>query len=159
MKASVIGRVLHRVESASKVSGSCIYSADIMRPDALWAGFLRHPFALSRVVKADASRVQRPSGVKAVITGKDVSPRLEGVTLLDKPVLAQDRVRYIGEKVAAGAGVDKKVVQEALELIDVEYEELPAVFDPIEAMNPDAPLLHPDYPSYQGQHKTEGLRN
>jgi CO/xanthine dehydrogenase Mo-binding subunit len=159
MKTSVIGRGLHRVEGASKVSGSCIYSADIMRPDALWAGFLRSPFAHARIVKIDASRAQRLPGVKAVITGKNVSPRLEGVTLLDKPVLAQDRVRYIGEKVAAVAAVDKNVVQEALELIDVEYEELPAVFDPIEAMNPDAPLLHPDYPSYQGQHKTEGLRN
>src|SRR4029434_6248402 len=103
MKTSVIGRGLHRVEGASKVSGSCIYSADIMRPDALWAGFLRSPFAHARIVKIDASRAQRLPGVKAVITGKNVSPRLEGVTLLDKPVLAQDRVRYIGEKVAAVA--------------------------------------------------------
>ena len=56
MKASVIGRGLHRVEGASKVVGSCIYSADIMRPDALWAGFLRSPFAHARIVKIDASR-------------------------------------------------------------------------------------------------------
>ena len=94
-----------------------------------------------------------------MITGKDVSPRLEGVTLLDKPVLAQDRVRFIGEKVAAVAAVDKDLVQEALELIEVEYEELPAVFDPLVAMNDDAPLLHPDYESYQGLNKTRGLRN
>src|SRR6266540_2830694 len=137
MKTSVIGRVLHRVEGESKVSGSCIYSADIMRPDALCAGFLRSPFAHARIVKIDASRAQRLSGVKAVLTGKEVSPRLEGVSLLDKPVLAQDRVRYIGEKVAAVAAVDRDTVEQALDLIDVEYEPLPAVFDPMEAMSPD----------------------
>ena len=63
-----------------------------------------------------------PGGVKAVLTGKEVSPRLEGVSLLDKPVLAQDRVRYIGEKVAAVAAVDRDTVEQALDLIDVEYE-------------------------------------
>jgi CO/xanthine dehydrogenase Mo-binding subunit len=159
MKTRVVGRKLYRVEGESKVTGSCLYSADIMRPDALWAGFLRSPFAHARVLKIDTSRAQRLPGVKAVITGKDVSPRLEGVSLLDKPVLAQDRVRYVGEKVAAIAAVDKETVEEALELVEVEYEELPAVFDPLEAMNPAAPLLHPDYASYQGPNKTDGLRN
>jgi CO/xanthine dehydrogenase Mo-binding subunit len=159
MNTSVIGRVLGRVEGESKVTGRSTYSADIMRPDTLWAGFLRSPYPHARILKIDASRAQKLHGVKVIITGKDVSPRLEGVTLLDKPVLAQDRVRYIGEKIAAVAAVDRNTAQAALDLIDVEYEQLPAVFDPLEAMNPDAPLLHPDYPSYQGQHKTEGLRN
>ena len=134
MKTSVIGRVLGRVEGESKVTGSSAYSADIMRPGTLWAGFLRSPYPHARVVKIDVSRAQRLRGVKAVITGKEVSPRLEGVSLLDKPVLAQDRVRYIGEKVAAVAAVDRDTVQQALDLIDVEYEPLPAVFDPLEAM-------------------------
>ena len=159
MKTKAIGRILHRVESESKVTGSCVYSADVMRPDALWAGFLRSPFAHARIVTIDPSRAQRLAGVKAVITGKDVSPRLEGVSLLDKSVLAQERVRFIGEKVAAVAATDKQIVQEALDLIEVEYEELPAVFDPQEAMKPDAPLLHPDYASYQGPNKADGLRN
>ena len=75
MKTSVIGRVLGRVEGESKVTGSSAYSADIMRPDTLWAGFLRSPYHHARVVKIDASRAQRLRGVKAVITGKDVSPR------------------------------------------------------------------------------------
>jgi CO/xanthine dehydrogenase Mo-binding subunit len=159
MKTSVIGRALGRVEGESKVTGSSVYSADIMRADMLWAGFLRSPYPHARLVKIDASRAQRLPGVKAVITGKDVSPRLEGVALMDKPVLAQDRVRFIGEKVAAVACNDKDLVQEALDLIDVEYEQLPAVFDPMEAMKPDAPLLHPDYASYQGPNKTDGLTN
>ncbi|MGH7767390.1 MAG: xanthine dehydrogenase family protein molybdopterin-binding subunit [Candidatus Binatia bacterium] len=159
MKATAIGRVLQRVEGRSKVTGSCVYSADVMRPDALWAGFLRSPYAHARILKIDVSRAQRLAGVKAVITGKDVSPRLEGVSLLDKSVLAQDRVRFIGEKVAAVAATDKQIAAEALDLIDVEYEELPAVFDPQEAMKPDAPLLHPDFASYQGPNKTDGSTN
>jgi CO/xanthine dehydrogenase Mo-binding subunit len=159
MNTSVIGRALGRVEGEDKVTGSSTYSADIMRPDTLWAGFLRSPYPHARILRIDASRAQKLSGVKVVITGTDVSPRLEGVSLLDKPVLAQDRVRYIGEKVAAVAATDRDVVQEALELIDVEYEELPAVFDPLESMKPNAPLLHPDYASYQGPHKTDGLTN
>jgi CO/xanthine dehydrogenase Mo-binding subunit len=159
MNTSVIGRVLGRVEGADKVTGSSRYSADITRPDMLWAGFLRSPYPHARILNIDASRAQKLHGVKVVITGKDVSPRLEGVSLLDKPVLAQDRVRYIGEKVAAVAATDRDVVQEAIELIDVEYEELPAVFDPLESMKPNAPLLHPDYASYQGPHKTDGMTN
>jgi CO/xanthine dehydrogenase Mo-binding subunit len=159
MKTSVIGRVLGRVEGEGKVTGSSTYSADIMRPDTLWAGFLRSPYPHARILNIDASRAKNLHGVKVVLTGKDVSPRLEGVSLLDKPVLAQDRARYIGEKVAAVAATDRDVVQEALELIDVQYEQLPAVFDPLEAMKADAPLLHPDYASYQGPHKTEGLTN
>jgi CO/xanthine dehydrogenase Mo-binding subunit len=159
MKTSVIGRVLGRVEGEGKVTGNAVYSADIMRPDTLWAGFLRSPYPHARVLKVDASRAQRLVGVKAVITGKDVSPRPEGVALMDKPVLAQDRVRFVGEKVAAVACIDKDLVEEALDLIDVEYEELPAVFDPLEAADPAAPLLHPDYASYQGPNKTDGKTN
>ena len=159
MKTSVIGRVLGRVEGESKVTGSSAYAADIMRPGTLWAGFLRSPYPHARVVKIDVSRAQRLGGVKAVLTGKEVSPRLEGVSLLDKPVLAQDRVRYIGEKVAAVAAVDRDTVEQALDLIDVEYEPLPAVFDPLEAMRADAPLLHPEFASYEGENKTRGLGN
>jgi len=159
MKTTAIGRMLHRVEGQSKVTGTCVYSADVMRPGALWAGFLRSPYPHARILKIDASRAQKLHGVKVVITGKDVSPRLEGVSLLDKPVLAQERVRFIGEKVAAVAATDKQIAQEALDLIDVEYEELPAVFDPLEAMKADAPLLHPDYASYQGPNKTDGRTN
>jgi carbon-monoxide dehydrogenase large subunit len=130
-----------------------------MRPDALWAGFLRSPYPHARILKIDASRARKLHGVKVVITGKDVSPRLEGVSLLDKPVLAQDRVRYVGEKVAAVAAADRDVAQEALELIEVEYEPLPAVFDPLEAIQAGAPLLHPDFASYVGPNKTDGLTN
>lgn len=159
MSSSAIGRSIPRVEGKSKVTGTSVYSADVKRPGVLWGGFLRSPYPHARIVNIDTSRAAKLVGVKAIVTGKDVSPRLEGCALLDKPVLAQDRVRYIGEKVAAVAATSRDDVEEALELIDVEYEELPAVFDPLDAMKPEAPILHPDYASYKGMNKDESWRN
>ena len=150
---SALGQSIPRVEGLSKVTGSCIYAADVARPNALWGGFLRSPFPHARIVSIDASRARKLSGVKAVITGNDVSPRREGCALEDKPVLARERVLYIGEKVVGVAAVDKDTVEEALALIEVEYEELSAVFEPIEALKPDAPILHPDYATYKGPKK------
>ncbi len=161
MARPVIGRPLPRVEGKGKVTGSCLYSADVILPDALWVGFLRSPYPHAKILHIDTGRARRLPGVKAIVTGKDVIPRLEGCTLLDKPVMATDRVRYVGEKVAGIAAVDKELVEEALGLIAVEYEELPAVFDPIEAMKPESPLLHPDYSAYKGinLNKEPSLRN
>ncbi|NIO12222.1 MAG: hypothetical protein GTO40_31075, partial [Deltaproteobacteria bacterium] len=122
-----------------------MYAGDVSRPGELWGGFLRSPHPHARILHMDVSRAINLPGIKAVITGKDVSPQLEGLGLEDMPVMAQDRVLYIGEKVAGVAGVDQDVVEEALGLITVEYEELPAVFDPLEAIKPEAPLLHPNY--------------
>ena len=155
----VLGKGIPRVEGVSKVTGVCTYAADVNRSDALWGGFRRSPFPHARLLNVDVSRAQRLPGVKAVITGKDVSPRLEGLNLQDQPIFARERVRYIGEKVAGVAAIDKDVVEEALELIDVEYEELPAVFDPLEAMEIDAPILHPDYSTYRGSFKEPSLKN
>ncbi len=159
MKLTFIGRSIARVEGPSKVTGACLYSADITRPDSLWGGFVRSPFSHARILNIDAIRACRLPGVKAIITGKDISPHLEGCALQDKPVMAQDRVRYIGEKVAAVAAIDRDVIEEALGLIEVEYEELPAVFDPLEAMKPEGPLLHPDYATYNGPNKEPSLKN
>ena len=159
MKKSVLGQAIARVEGVSKVTGSCQYSADIHRPDALWGGFLRSPFPHARILNIDTSRAQRLPGVKAVITGKDVPDRLEGLNLQDQPIFARDRVRYIGEKVVGVAALDKDIVEEALECVDVEYEELPAVFDPLEAMTDSAPILHPDYAAYRGSFKESSLKN
>jgi CO/xanthine dehydrogenase Mo-binding subunit len=145
-----IGRGLPRVEGASKVEGTCVYTADVIRPSALWGKFLRSPLPHARILSIDVSQALRLPGVKAIVTGKDISPRLEGYTLQDKPVFALDRVRYIGEKVAGVAAIDKDIAEEALTLIDVNYEELPTVFDPVEALKPEAPLLHPKYASYLG---------
>lgn len=159
MKRRFIGQAIPRVEGQDKVSGHSVYSADVIHPDALWGGYVRSPYPHARIVHLDIGKAKRLTGVKAVVTAKDVAPRLVGVQLKDKPVYARDRVRYIGEKVVGVAAVDKDVLEEALSLIEVEYEELPAVFDPLEAMKPDAPLLHPDFPSYEGPFKNSSARN
>jgi CO/xanthine dehydrogenase Mo-binding subunit len=155
----IIGGHAARIDGPSKVSGRGIYSADIQRPGTLWAGFLHSACCHGRIVRLEVARARKLPGVKAVITGADVAPRLEGYGFRDKPVIAQDRVRYLGEKVAAVAASDRDVVEEALSLIDIEYEPLPAVFDPLEALQPDAPTLHPEYARYDGPNKANGLKN
>lgn len=80
---TVLGQGIARVEGVSKVTGTCTYAADVNRPEALWGGFLRSPFPHARILDIDVSRAQRLPGVKAVITGKDASPRLEGLLEAD----------------------------------------------------------------------------
>jgi carbon-monoxide dehydrogenase large subunit len=147
------------VEGEGKVTGHCVYSADIVRPGTLWGGYVRSPYPHARILRIDASRAKNLNGVSTVVTADEVSSRLVGLQLKDKPVYARDRVRYIGEKVVGVAAVNKEVLEEALGLIEVEYEELPAVFDPMEAIGPDAPLLHPDYPGYEGPFKEPSIKN
>ncbi|HEY2990739.1 MAG TPA: xanthine dehydrogenase family protein molybdopterin-binding subunit [Candidatus Binatia bacterium] len=147
-KFKVIGRPLIREDGLGKVDGSARYTADVIRPGTLWGKVLRSPLSHGRILHIDASRAKALAGVKAVITAADVSPNLIGHTFPDSPALARERVRFVGDKVAAVAAVDKDIAEEALALIDVEYEELPAVFDPLEAMQPGAPLIHPDYATY-----------
>jgi CO/xanthine dehydrogenase Mo-binding subunit len=146
----VIGKAIPRVDGVQKVTGTAVYAGDVSLPGMLWGKSLRSPYPHARILRIDASAAMQLPGVVAVITGADVAGRLFGRTLRDVPVLAHDRVRYAGERVAAVAAEDEDVAEQALSLIDVEYEELPAVFDPIEAMEPGAPILHPDYNSYLG---------
>ena len=155
-----VGQSIPRVEGPAKVKGLCKYTADLGRPGILWGKVLRSPLPHARILNINTSSAQRLPGVKAVITGNDVSRRLVGSSLKDMPVLAQDRVRYVGEDVAAVAAIDADAAEEAIALIHVEYEELPAVFDPLEAMRPDAPIIHPDYASYGGPRtKAPDLQN
>ena len=107
------------------------YTADHYRPGTLWVKVLRSPYAHARIVNIDISRAKNLSGVKAIVTAADLDPQLIGAVLKDMPVLAQDRVRYVGEDIAAVAAVDADTAEEAIHLIDVEYEELPTVFDPL----------------------------
>jgi len=147
---SVIGQPVTRGEGPDKVSGKALYAADIVLPEMLWGKVLRSPFPHARIVHIDTSRARKLPGVWAVLTGRDLPFRRVGRMLCDIPVLARERVLFVGEKVAAVAAEDPDVAEEALLLIDVEYEELPAVFDPLEAMEPSAPVLHPDMASYVG---------
>ena len=147
---SVIGARVGRVEGAEKVSGKAVYAADVHFPDALWGKIVRSPFSHARIVNIDTSKAWTVEGVKAIVTGKDEPNHYQGKSIRDIPVLCWDKVRYIGDRVAAVAAETLDAAEEAINLIDVEYEELPAVFDPLEAMKPGAPILHDDASAYDG---------
>jgi CO/xanthine dehydrogenase Mo-binding subunit len=148
---NVVGRPIGRVEGGAKVTGQARYAADMVQPGQLWGKCLRSPMAHARIVHIDTSAARRLPGVHAVLTAADLPRVLLGLKLMDMPLLARDRVRFVGERVAAVAADDPDVAEEALNLIQVEYEELPAVFDAEAAMQPDAPVLHPDLLSYAGR--------
>ena len=150
MPYTIIGQPAVRVEGQEKVTGSMRYTADVALPGTLWGRPLRSPYPHARILRIDTSRAQQVPGVHAVLIGADVRGVRYGRRLFDVPVLAEDRVRFAGERVAAVAAEDRDAAEEALALIDVEYEELPAVFDPLAALGGDAPILHPEVNSYIG---------
>ena len=145
---SHIGQRTPRIEGWDKVTGDAKYAADFVLPGMLWAKTLRAYHAHARIVSVNADEARRVPGVKAIITGRDIPLILVGRMFRDMPVLARDVVRYIGDRVAAVAAETSEAAEEALGLIEIEYEHLPAVFDPLEAMTPEAPVLHPDVRSY-----------
>ena len=160
MAYRVIGKPLPRVDGVERVTGKARYAADVLIPGTLFGATLKSPHAHARIVRIDTAAARRLPGVHAVITGQDVRDAgLWGRMVKDVPVIAVDRVRFIGERVAAVAAADEDIAQQALDLIEVEYEELPAVFDPEEAMLEDAPLLHPDFNTYKGFRPLEKLSN
>lgn len=145
---SYVGRRLPRIEGRAKVTGAEKYAADVVLPGMLWGATLRSPHPHARIVSVDASRARRLPGVRAVLTGHDVAPTMVGRMFRDMPVLARDVVRFAGDRVAAVAAESPDVAHRALGLIEVDYEPLPAVFEPGEAMLPGAPVLHPQVRSY-----------
>ena len=134
----------------SKVTGGATYTADVKLPGMLWAKVLRSPYPHARILRVDTSAAMQVPGVVDVLTGADVEGHYQGKVLRDMPVLCWDRVRYAGDRVAAVAAETPEAADEALSLIEVDYEELPAVFDPLEAMEPDAPTVHEDPREYPG---------
>jgi carbon-monoxide dehydrogenase large subunit len=142
-----IGKPQIRGDTVEKVTGTWTYGTDLKVPGMLYAKVLRSPYPHARIVSVDVSRARQLKGVRVVITGEDVS-YLFGSAVRDEPCLARGKVRYAGEAVAAVAAVSEEIAREAVDLIDVEYEELPAVFDPLQAMEPDAPVIHEDMDQY-----------
>jgi CO/xanthine dehydrogenase Mo-binding subunit len=146
----LIGTPTQRLEGPEKVSGRAIYATDVVLPGMLWCKVLRSPISYGRITKIDASRALALSGVRAVATGEDVKDLLIGRKIYDMPILADGVVRFIGEKVAAVAADSEAIAEQAVELIDVEYEEMSPLLDPLEAIKPAATLLHPKVSSYRG---------
>ncbi|TMA89886.1 MAG: xanthine dehydrogenase family protein molybdopterin-binding subunit [Deltaproteobacteria bacterium] len=146
----VVGTAVPRAEGSDKVSGRTLYAADVNLPGTLWAKILRSPHSHARILNIDVSKAQRIRGVKAILTGSEVQGHLIGKQIRDMPVLCWDRVRFVGDRVAAVAAESLDAAQEAVNVIDVDYESLAAVFDPLEAMQLSAPLLHDDVTVYDG---------
>ena len=149
-RSQVVGMPTPRVEGEEKVSGQAGYTADRTLPGMLWVKVLRSPIPHGRIKRIDTRRAAELPGVKVVLTGRDVKGAKIGKKIVDMPILADEVVRFIGEKVAAIAAESEDSAEQALDLIEVEYEDLPSVSDPLEAMKPSAPLLHPDLRSYSG---------
>jgi 4-hydroxybenzoyl-CoA reductase subunit alpha len=143
-----VGVSIPRVDAADKATGRAIYTADIVLPNMIHGKILGSPIAHGRIRRIDVSKARALPGVLAVITGADVPDTQYGVSpaRYDEFVLAKDKVRHVGDEVAAVAAVDEKTAERAIALIDVGYEELPAVLDPFEAAREGAPLLHERYP-------------
>jgi len=146
----VIGKPTPRVEGVEKVTGAARYATDVILPGMLWAKVARSPIAYGRIKRVNMTEALKVPGVKAVITGKDVAGLRIGRRIYDMPILADDVVRYVGEKVAAVAAETENSAERAIELIEIDYEEMEPLCDPLTALQATAPLLHPNVASYRG---------
>ncbi|MBV9580338.1 MAG: xanthine dehydrogenase family protein molybdopterin-binding subunit [Chloroflexi bacterium] len=155
--AGSVGASIEQIEAVLKVTGRAHFGADEQLAGALWCSFVRSPVPHARIVRIDSTRALAVPGVRAVITGSDIPSKRWGRRLQDVPVLAIDRVRFIGEKVVAIAAETREAADEAARLVDVEYEELPAVFDAESALRGEV-LLHDPDANYEDAPASWGTR-
>jgi CO/xanthine dehydrogenase Mo-binding subunit len=147
-----IGKSIPRVDALAKVTGKAKYSTEegIGFPGMLYGKVLYSPHAHAHIIRIDTSKAEKMVGVKAVLTGKDVPEHRSGVFIDDRHILCRETVRFSGDSVALVLADSVEVAQEALKLIDVDYEVLPAIFNVEEAIAPDCPVVvHPDLPHYR----------
>ena len=144
----ILGSRAIRVDAADKATGRAVYIDDMTRPNMLYAALLQSPVAYGRLRKVDVSRARALPGVAAVVTAADAGAVKFGVSpaRYDETVFAVDRVRYLGEEIAAVAAEDPETALKALALIDLDIEELPPVLDMASAMAEEAPRLFDEYP-------------
>ena len=145
---TTVGKPLSREDALDKVTGAAQFVHDLALPGMLHAAMLTSPHSAARIVHIDATRARDVAGVRAVLVGEDLNFRL-GLYMQDKPILARGVARYQGEPVAAVAADTLDAARAACQRINVEYEPLPAVFDPREAMSKSAPLVHENLHTYE----------
>jgi carbon-monoxide dehydrogenase large subunit len=144
-----IGVSKPRVDVREKVTGAAIFTDDIQfGAGLLYARVKRSPYPHAIIKRIDTSKAKALPGVKVVVTGEDF-PHRTGLYLKDRYIFARDRVRFVGEPVAGVAAISEEIAQKATDLIEVEYEVLPGVHDPVYGASPEAPLLHPDLGNYE----------
>ncbi len=145
-----IGRFTARTESFGKTTGSAAYTPDVQLPGMLWAKVLRSPVPHAIITRIDTSKAAALPGVHAVVTGADAPGIRYGRRYRDLNVLSDGRIRFIGDRIAAVAAETPEMAEAAINLIELEYDELPGVFDPMDAAQANAPLVHPDVNTYEG---------
>jgi carbon-monoxide dehydrogenase large subunit len=144
----VVGHPITRIDAAEKLTGEAVYGYDLVLPNMLYGKVLFSPKAHAVIKRIDTEKAKKHPGVVAVVTGED-TPWTHGESIKDKPFLAQGKVRYIGEPVAAVAAEDEDTAQAAVRLIEVEYEDLPVYTDPETACKPGAVPIHEEFEKYR----------
>ena len=148
---NVLERNHPRVDAWEKVTGRATYAGDVYLPGMLLCKVLASTRSHARIVSIDTSKAEALPGVRAVITGQDFPDlRFGSGALKDRYIMARDTVYYIGEPVAAVAAEDEITAQEAIGLIEVQYEDLEPVIDPLVALRSGAPSVHPDLENFEG---------
>jgi CO/xanthine dehydrogenase Mo-binding subunit len=143
----IVGKSYPQIDGMQKAMGKTKFVTDLVLPRMLYGRVLRSPYPHAKIKNIDTSKAEALSGVKAVATYADTPGIKYGPRSEDWTIFAGDKARFHGDEVAAVAAIDEDTAEEALELIEVEYEELPFVTDPIEAMQPGAPQVHDDKPA------------
>lgn len=148
---SAIGKREPKKEAMERATGKAKFTADFHQPNMLCGKILRSRYPHAKILKMDTSKAKRLMGVKAVVTARDIPDVRFGWAINDETLFAQDKVRHLGEQIAAVVAVDEGTAEEALDLIDIDYEELKGVFDPKEAMTDQAPIIHEDLLRYENR--------
>jgi CO/xanthine dehydrogenase Mo-binding subunit len=144
---AVVGQSVFRKDANQKVTGQVLHVGNIEMPGMLHVAVLRSPYAHARISRIDKSRAEKLSGVAVVLTGADVAkmPGVDahfGPAFRDQPILCVEKVCYVGDPVVAVAAVDRRTAEDALQLVEVDYQPLPAVLDVLDAVKPGSPLVH-----------------
>ncbi len=146
---NVVGKRLPMHDAAVKAKGTAQFTDDLKLSGMLFGKVLRSPLPHAKILNIDTSKAAKLPGVKGVMTGEEIPDRTYGIVpkAKDEYALAKGKVRYIGDDVAAVCAIDQEIAEEAVELIKVDYEELPAVFDPLDAIKEGAPVIHDEVPN------------
>jgi CO/xanthine dehydrogenase Mo-binding subunit len=144
---AVVGQSVYRKDAAQKVTGQVLHVGNLEMPGMLHVAVLRSPYPHARITRIDKSRANKVPGVAVVLTGADIAkmPGIDphfGPAFRDQPILAVEKVCHVGDPLVAVAAIDRRTAEDALQLVEVDYEPLPAVLDVLEAVKPDSPLVH-----------------
>src|SRR5579872_2730762 len=147
-----VGKSHVLMEAPQIVTGKATYPSDIQLPKMLHGKLLRSPHPHAKILSIDLSKAEKIPGVKAIVVGRDLPDIRYGSAIRERYVLARDVVRFVGEPIAGVAAVDMETAEAAINAIDIEYEQLPAVYDAEKALSPDVrTIIHPDFANYSSK--------